>query len=125
MAAAALMQGLPSGTLHLGSDALLLTILGVAAMVVFSMSALRRRGAVIRYSVRVWAGGRKIDLDAMLDTGNMLHEPLSGLPVMLVDKAVGAKLMSGRSVEIPFGTAAGASLVKAVPAERVEVYRGG
>jgi stage II sporulation protein GA (sporulation sigma-E factor processing peptidase) len=129
LAAAALLDklGPPAGSLHIGSDALLLTILGAAAMVLFSMSALRRRGgANHRYAVRVWSGGRRYDLDALLDTGNMLHEPLSGLPVMIVDRSLEARLVAGRAVEIPFGTAAaGASTVRAVPAERVEVYRGG
>lgn len=99
-AAAALLHGLPSDTLHFGSGALLFTMLGAAAMVLFSASALRRRGVSARYPVRVWSGGRRYDLDALLDTGNMLHEPLSGLPVMLVDGALGARLLAGRGVEI-------------------------
>jgi stage II sporulation protein GA (sporulation sigma-E factor processing peptidase) len=126
-AASAMLErlGPPSGAPHMSSDAILLTLLGVAAMVLFSMSALRRRGVNHRYAVRVWANGKRYDLDALLDTGNMLREPLSGLPVMLVDRGIGERLTAGGGVEIPFGTAGGASVVRAVPAERVEVYRGG
>lgn len=117
-----------SGTVHLSSNALLLTLLGAAAMALFSASALRRRGgAGVRYTVRVWSRGRRYELDAMLDTGNLLHEPLSGLPVVIVDGSLGPRLMGSAlgAVEIPFGTAGGLSTLRAVPAERVEVLRGG
>lgn len=127
LAASALLQsfGPPAGAPRLSSDAILLTLLGAAAMVLLSMQALRRRGGNYRYAVRVWAGGRRYELDALLDTGNMLREPLSGLPVMLVDRGIGERLTAGDSVEIPFGTAGGASTVRAVRASRVEIYHGG
>lgn len=129
-AAAALLDNLSSttGTVHLSSNALLLAILGAAAMVLFSASAVRRRGgAGIRYAVRVNISGHRLQLDALLDTGNMLREPLSGLPVIILDRSLGPRLaLCSGAVEIPFSTAGGSiSTVRAVPAEHIEVLRGG
>lgn len=117
-----------SGTVHLSQNALFLTILGAASIVLFSASAIRRRGGpAVRYPLRIWQGGKRVQLDALLDTGNLLREPLSGLPVVLLDRSLGQRLVGGNSsaVEIPFGTAGGISTVKAVPAERVEVLYSG
>jgi stage II sporulation protein GA (sporulation sigma-E factor processing peptidase) len=117
-----------SGTVHLSQNALLLTALAAASMVLFSASALRRRGGVAaRYPVRIWHEGRRFQVNALLDTGNLLREPLSGLPVVLLDRSLGQKLVgsSRDAVEIPFGTAGGISIVRAVPAERVEALCGG
>lgn len=117
-----------TGVVHLSSNAIFLTALGAVSMVLFSASALRRRGGTgIRYPVRIWLGGRKFQLDALLDTGNLLREPLSGLPVIMLDRGLGQKLIDcgSSAVEIPFNTAGGISTVKAVVAERIEVLRGG
>lgn len=124
MAASSLLGSLSpwSGLLAVGRNALLLTVFGAASILLLASSALRRRGgAPARCTLRVWRGGRRYELDALLDTGNMLREPLSGLPVVMLDRHVGQKLVGGaHSVEIPFGTAGGAAAVRAVPAERVE-----
>lgn len=129
LAASALLEAASArtGTVHLGANALLLTALGAASILLFSAQALRRRGgAPARYAVRVYRGGRPVRLEALLDTGNLLREPLSGLPVLLVDRSLAPSLIgSGDAVEIPFGTAGGTATVRAVPAERVEVLRGG
>lgn len=116
------------GTVHLSENALLLAFLGAASMTLFSATALRKKGGVTaRYCVRVWSRGRCFELDAMLDTGNLLREPLSGLPVVIVDGSIGPRLLggAGTAVEIPFSTAGGISTLRAVPAERMEVLRGG
>jgi stage II sporulation protein GA (sporulation sigma-E factor processing peptidase) len=129
-AAAALLDSLQpwSGTVRVGENALLLTALGAVSLALFSSSALRRRGgAPARCSLRIWQAGRRYELEALLDTGNMLREPVSGLPVVLLDKGVGGKLAGcwPAAVEIPFGTAGGVSAVRAAPAERVDALCGG
>lgn len=130
LAAAALLDGLSAttGTVRLSQNALLLTLLGAGAMVVFSTSALRRKGgAAHRYAVRVWLGGRRLQLDGLLDTGNLLHEPFSGLPVILLDRRLAGRLSGcNGAVEVPFSTAGGGiTTVRAVPAQHVEVLRQG
>jgi stage II sporulation protein GA (sporulation sigma-E factor processing peptidase) len=113
------------GAILLSKNALLLTILGAAAMALLSSRALQRRGrGGSHYTVRAWCGGRLLRLDALLDTGNMLCEPVSGLPVMIIDVDMGKKLignMSDRTIEIPFKTVGGLSSMKAVLADRTEV----
>ena len=126
LAAAALLDGMSAttGTVRLSHNALLLTVLGAGAMAVFSASAVRRRGGPgQRYTLRVWLGGRRLELDGLLDTGNLLHEPFSGLPVILLDRRLAPRLDGcAGSVVVPFSTAGGGiTTVKAVPTEHVEV----
>ncbi len=115
--------GSPAGTVRLSHNALLLALFGAGAMVAFSTSAMRRRGGIgQRLAVRVWVGGKRLELDGLLDTGNLLREPLSGLPVMLLDRKLGPRISGSDAVEVPFGTAGqGVTTVRAVPAEHVEV----
>ena len=35
--------------------------------------------------VSIFIGGKKLDLKALVDTGNSLHDPLSNLPVVIVE----------------------------------------
>jgi stage II sporulation protein GA (sporulation sigma-E factor processing peptidase) len=124
MAASALLGNFSpfSSSLAVGRNALLLTVFGAASVLLLASSALRRRGgAPARCTLRVWRGGRRYELDALLDSGNMLREPLTGLPVVMLDGHMGQKLVgAAHAVEIPFGTAGGTATVKAAPAERVE-----
>ena len=113
------------GAVVLSKNALLLTMLGAAAIALLSSKAIVRRGAGgSRYAVRAWCSGRRLQMEALLDTGNMLSEPVSGLPVMIIDMDLGKKLidlLADRVIEIPFKTVSGLSSMKAVLAERTEV----
>ena len=113
--------------LPIGRNAVLLTALGAVSMVVFSASAIRRRGGGgPQLLVRVCQGQRTVRLHALLDTGNLLREPLSGLPVLIVDPRFGHRLMAGRqTITLHFGTVGGQSELAAVLADRVEVLRAG
>lgn len=117
----------PTGEAALGQNALLLTVLGAAAMVVFSTGAIRRRGgAGPRCDVRVWLDGHPWRLWAFVDTGNLLREPLSGLPVVIADPRLARRLLAGHAtVALSFGTVGGQSSLPAVLADRVEVRRAG
>ncbi len=126
LAAEVLLDNLGSmaGTVRLSHNALLLAFLGAGAMIVFSASALRRRGGSgHRVAVRVWFGGKRMELDGLLDTGNLLRVPFSGVPVMLLDRKLATRLDNGgEMVVVPFSTAGdGIATVRAVPADRVEV----
>ena len=66
--------------------------LGVAALV----AALEARGRKIERweaQVRMTRRGRQVRLTALIDTGNRLHEPISGLPVMIVEEQTVKKLL--------------------------------
>ncbi len=117
----------PVGEAALGQNALLLTVLGAAAMVVFSAGAIRRRGGVgPRCDVRLWLDGRPCRLWAFVDTGNLLREPLTGLPVVIADPRLARRLLAGHpTIALSFGTVGGQSSLPAVLADRVEVRRAG
>jgi stage II sporulation protein GA (sporulation sigma-E factor processing peptidase) len=66
--------------------ALLVAILGAAGGVVLATAGRRARFDKILYDVRIRHGDTEARFTAMLDTGNRLVEPLSGLPVIVVQK---------------------------------------
>lgn len=45
------------------------------------------KGNII-YNVTIYMGGKKVSLHALLDTGNLLKDPITGIPVMIVEKQV-------------------------------------
>lgn len=129
LAAGALLDGARplGGTLVLGHNAVLLCVFGAASMAALASGAIRRRGAgANRYAVRAWCAGHPLRLEALLDTGNLLYEPVSGLPVLIIDAALGAKLLAAGTpcVEISYRTVAGPASMRAVLAERTQVRDG-
>lgn len=64
----------------------LVTVVCYAVISLFS-GRLRRRNLVrSRCRVTVYDRGRQVSLDAIVDTGNLLTEPFSGLPVIVAEK---------------------------------------
>ncbi len=64
----------------------LTTVVCYAAVSLFS-GRLRRRNLIrSRCSVTIENGGSKVTLDAIVDTGNLLNEPFSGLPVIVAEQ---------------------------------------
>jgi len=53
-----------------------------------SVSKKYRRNAEITYDVSVFSGEEKATFKALLDSGNFLTEPKSGIPVMIIRKGV-------------------------------------
>lgn len=43
---------------------------------------------MFRFPLNVYIDGQKIEVAALLDTGNLLREPVSGFPVLIVEQAV-------------------------------------
>lgn len=128
LAAGVLLDGARplGGVLALGHNALILCVFGMMAMAVLASGAVRRRGAAQgHYAVRAWCAGKAVRLTALLDTGNLLYEPLSGLPVLIVDASLGRQLLAGGQViEIPYRTVTGPDTMRAVLAERTMVRDG-
>lgn len=54
---------------------------------------MRRRGGCEHASVEVEAYGQALRINAFVDSGSMLREPISGLPVMIVPTKLLAKLL--------------------------------
>lgn len=68
----------------------------LCAAAIFALSVFKSHAALGGdWSARLTIenGGRVAVFDALIDTGNRLHEPLSGLPVMIVESALIEELM--------------------------------
>ena len=67
----------------------------LAALVIFLLCMAGSSGSGKRYvPVRIEHGGKRLDLMAMVDTGNTLTDPVSGLSVLVTD-AVAAEALVG------------------------------
>lgn len=89
LAAAGLMQGRqwPGGLTSVRWAALLMALPVALIVARRSYAALRRAWSRDNFQARlqVEAAGRRASLTALIDTGNDLTEPLSGLPVVVAD----------------------------------------
>ena len=70
----------------------------------------------------VRADGRRVTLPAVVDTGNLLVEPVSNLPVIVVEKAALQGLAQGRRTRpVPFASVGGEGVLPAFAADAVRV----
>lgn len=83
-----------------------------------------------RVQLRVWSGGRWRRFAALVDTGNLLREPLSALPVLIADEAaLGRQAYRTLSAQAGlrtagFQTVGGEGELLCVRPERIEVRAG-
>lgn len=121
-----------TGGVMIGSDALRYILLGtlIVSLATFRIRELLRRvnvrGALIS-RIRIVSGGRHVDLDAFLDTGNDLTG-LLGEPVILAEEKRVEPLMSGKAekdmIRIPFKTVSGSGEAAAFWADEVVFLSG-
>ena len=110
---------------------------GISTLAGLRGSRLLHRSATRRYArLSVTVGGRTAELQALLDSGNLCRDPLSGRPIIFVDP-VPARLLIGEGEErdpdmarrlrlIPVETVGGRRLQKAYLPDRVVLTdRGG
>lgn len=70
---------------HLSPVVLILSCVTVYVLSRLLVRLTRRRGNAQHYSVTLRLDGRQVTLDALLDSGNLLHDSLSGAPVMICE----------------------------------------
>lgn len=101
------------GALERLSTPSFLALLGAAAILCVLCRVLRGSGQVL-VPVRMESGGRQVQLTALKDTGNTLKDPISGEPVLIVQRSAAEKLLPAG---IPCGevTAALTALQNAAP----------
>jgi len=68
--------------------------------------------------LRLTQSGRQKEMQALIDTGNHLREPLSGLPVIIVQKAD----ITQCGKPVPYSTIAGTGILNALRPERIELF---
>ncbi len=83
------------------------------------LRAIRQRPLRIRLMVRL--PDRMLDLNALVDTGNLLVEPISGLPVIIIRPGL-LPPYEGRPV--PYRTVDGEGMLRAMRPVDVRVYQG-
>lgn len=74
---------------------LVLTAGGAYGLMRWGLGRLTHQGGDIA-SVRLTIGTGSVEFTALRDTGNTLHDPVSGLPVLVVDASVLKRLLPGR-----------------------------
>ena len=80
---------------------------------------LRSRAERVRVEVRF--RDRTFSLDALVDSGNLLREPISGKSVVVVKKGL---LPGARGLPVPYRTIDGEGIIYAMRPQGVRVYQG-
>ena len=100
--------------------ALLTALIGTAA--VLFLAARQNAQPVRAAEVEITSGGTRVSFSAAVDTGNTLTEPVSGLPVIVVERKAlcGTVPKSGLRC-VPYATVSGGGRLYAFLPERVRV----
>jgi len=70
-------------------------------------------------------GGRHVRFPALIDTGNRLHEPLSGLPVLIAEESLVRHILPDRGYRtLAYGGVGGEGRMPCFRPDAVWVYRG-
>lgn len=132
-ASLAVCSGLAGGiqlALRRSSPALFL-----AAMLLYALFTGCRRSAreVREVRLRLDFSGGQVEVCALVDSGNRLHEPLSGLPVLLVEReclerALGRRTLDrleGQGRPVRFRSLGSSGELICLPARRLQIVRRG
>ena len=118
------------GTYLLGSEAALISgSLLLWGMAAFLKGAYRRKTQVHNVRMRVFYLNRRAEFSAIVDTGNLLREPISALPVMIADeKALGKNFLkkAGNDREarrVSYATVGGEGSILCLKADRMLVFK--
>ena len=102
-----------------------LAALGTAALgggALIALTAARNRKMSSRTALlTVQRAGRRVSLVAIVDTGNSLVEPLSNLPVIVVEKDALSGVAGGRMRAVPFTSVGGGGVLSAFAPDSVRV----
>lgn len=113
-----------------GISAWLFAILaGVSTLAGLRGGQLLRRSAARRFArLSVTVGSNTVEVQALVDSGNLCRDPISGRPVVFLEAARAADLLGGGrdaaeavSADVPaaFGSAAAACRIRLIPVETV------
>ena len=91
--------GLPGWLSSAGDDGPTVWIFALLALIGGGVTLLcgrlfRRTGAVTPCRVTVGLNGQTVTLDGLVDSGNLLHDPVSGLPVIPVEREAVRAILS-------------------------------
>lgn len=72
---------------------LVLSFAACYCVLTFYFSHFKKRALRETHQIKLTLNGRNLSFTALSDTGNELYDPVSGLPVMVIGKAEGEKLL--------------------------------
>lgn len=111
----------------IGTVPVRIALMGISAgcllprMVRAALSAYRSRNR--RIAMRIMLADRTLALTALADSGNLLTEPLSGRPVVVVDRRLMPQYTGGRPV--PYATVNGDGMLYAIEPKSIRVFQDG
>lgn len=79
-----------NGIVYINLDPALLILSTVIIYAVMSLCSCRLRSRNLHRAactVSIFGNGSRVDMDGLIDTGNVLTEPFSGLPVIIADRS--------------------------------------
>lgn len=134
-----------NGIVYINIDPALLILATIIIYAVTSLFSGRLRSRNMHRTactVTVFGNGKQADLDGLIDTGNVLTEPFSGLPVIIAERSrlqgiIPEAVLNAASGNfntaaphgsiriIPFRTAGGNGLYTAYRPERIDITSGG
>lgn len=106
-------------------------LLAGAAFILLAKSALNTTSQVQRVFMKVTYGAFKAEFSAIVDTGNLLKEPISALPVLIADEcALGKRLYEAAGAAekqrlVEYTAVSGIGRLRLVRADKMEILRRG
>lgn len=94
--------------------------------VFFHISKKRRKNSENLYDVSVYTGKKHINFTALSDSGNLLTEPQSGIPVMVVKKEIGKTLLKNIHTDfkkIPYKSLSGSGEMYGFIPEKITINK--
>lgn len=122
-----MLGGTLSGGALIGTVPLRIALFGAAGVWMLPravrsfLTAFRNRNKQVL--LRVVLDDRTLDIKAIADSGNLLTEPISGKPVIIIDRSLMPETKGGRPV--PYATLDGDGLLYAIRPRLVQAYVGG
>lgn len=119
------------GSLNPEPDRIPAVLLG-AGMILLSVFMNMRRQRMLSWEVTVLVSlrGRTVSFPALIDTGNRLHEPLSGLPVLIAEASLLKALLAQQGEDslpcrrVAFGVLGGSGNIRCFRPDMVLIRRG-
>ncbi len=99
----------------------LLAAVGAVACVLLASGWRRASLARLLCKVRLEYRGETCEFTAMIDTGNHLREPVSGLPVIVVERPALAKIDTREGWPVAFSSMAGSGTIEAIIPQHIVV----
>ena len=88
-----------NGIGHVPTAQIILILAGICTLIfIFTGGIFRRRSNIKEIELIIGFGGREAKVNALLDTGNLLRDPVSSLPVIIINYKTAASLFDFKTL---------------------------